>query len=239
MALQFTQSGDAIANNVTSGVNFQSSTSPITITCWINAPWSGATHSYVGMYDEKQRVATGNSTAIQLGSRAANTFNVWTWGGGILVTSSITISPGVWTFLAYTYDGTTHRCYVNGQLGGSSTVTQLAGNFDRIYLNGYTNGGANETDTFQLDTYNYYNRTLSANELLTMYTSRGNRHGIVHGVVARYEFDGGSLGTSVSSVTNLTTYNLLYSNLIPVTPAGTTRVNYISGHASGNLRTGI
>lgn len=244
MGLQFTQSGDALANNVTTGVSFQNALLPATITCWINAPWTGAgAQSYVGLYDENQRITSGNntSTAIQLGCRATNTFNVWTWGGGLLNTSSISMAPYVnqWVFIAYTFDGTIHRCYVNGILADSTTATQRSGNFDRVYLNGYTNGGANETETFKLDTYNYYSRTLSVDEILTMYTSKGNRHGIVHNISTRYEFDGGSIGSNVVSIPNLTTFNPLYSNLIPVVPAGTTPVSYIAGYASGNLRPGI
>lgn len=238
MALQFTQSGDSLSNAVTAGVNFQNAASASTITCWINAPWSGATHSYVGLYDEKQRASLGTSTAIQLGSRTVNTFDVWTWGGGILVTSSIPTTPGAWVFLAYTFDGTTHRCYVNGVLGGSSTAAQLTGNFDSVYLNGYSGSGSSETATFQLDTYNYYNRALSAAELLTMYTSKGNRHGIVFGSLTRYEFDGGAMGSSVTTVPNLTNFSSANSNLAPIVPAGSTRVSYIAGFAGGNLRPG-
>ncbi len=244
MAIQFTQSGDALANNVGTGVNFitTAATSPVSVTCWIKAPWnSTGTHSYVGLYDEKQRAASGTSntsTAVQLGKRTANTFSVWTWGGGSLVDCSISMLTydNMWTFIAYTFDGTTHRCYVNGELGGTATNTQHAGNFDRVYLNGYTAGGAAETATFQLDTYTSYNRMLSQDELRTMYNAAGNRHGIVYGCVVRYEFDEDAIGVGVTTGYNQTDYNTTYSNLYPVTPAGTARVTYIPGHADANLR---
>jgi hypothetical protein len=243
MALQFSLAGDALANNTVSGTSFQSATTPITISVWINAPWTGGggAQSYVGLYGEQQRIANGTTTAIQFGSRAANSFNVWTWGGGALVNSTISMTPYVnqWAFVAYTYDGTTHRCYVNGVAGGTSTNAQIAGTFDRVYLNGYTNGAAAETSSFQLDTYSYYNRALSADEILTMYTIQGHRHGILYNSVCRYEFSEGAIGSNVSSVPNLTNYNATYSNLIPIVPAGTSRVTLLAGYASANIRPGI
>lgn len=243
MALQFSQAGDALGNNTVSGTSFQSSTAPVTIAVWINAPWSGGTgvQSYVGLYGEQQRISSGTTAAIQFGSKTANTFNVWTWGGGVLVDSTISMTPYVnqWAFVAYTYDGTTHRCYVNGVIGGTSTNAQIAGTFDRVYLNGYTNGAANETSSFKLDTYNYYTRALSANEILTMYTVQGNRHGIIHNSKCRYEFFEGAVGSNITTVKNLTDYTASYSDLIPIVPAGTSRVTLLDGYASANLRPGI
>jgi hypothetical protein len=242
MAVQFTQAGDALANTTGVGVNIipTAATSPVSITCWIKAPWGAGTQSYVGLYDEKQRAGSGTnaSTAVQLGSRAANIFNVWTWGGGILVDSAISMAPYVnqWVFLTYTFDGTFHKCYVNATLAGTTQNTQLPGNFDRVYLNGYTNGGASETAAFQLDTYNSYNRALSQDEITTMYNTRGNRHGIVYGCMVRYEFDEIAVGTAVSTVLNQTDYPSAYSNLAPVTPAGTSRATHSDGYADANLR---
>jgi hypothetical protein len=244
MAIQFTASGDALANNVTNGVDLLTvaATSPLSITCWIKAPWTGTgTNSLVGLYDETQRIASGTantSTAVQLGKKTTNTFNVWTWGGGVLVDCTISMAPynNVWCFLTYTFDGTTHRAYVNGVAGGTATSTQLAGAFDRVYLNGYTNGGAAETATFQLDTYTSYSRALSANEIQTMFMAQGDRHGIVNGAIVRYEFDEGALGTTVSTIVNLTDFASANSNLITVVPAGGTRVTFVEGYPDGNLR---
>jgi hypothetical protein len=244
MAIQLTQAGDALANVVTTGTSFQASTGSLSITCWINCPWAGVSggsaQSYVGLYDENQRINSNNntSTAVQLGSKAANTFNVWTWGGGVLVDSTISMSQYVnqWVFLAYTFDGTSHRCYVNGVLGGTSTNAQLPGNFDRVYINGYTSGGTSETSTFQLDTYNSYARALAQSEILTMYNTHGNRHGIVYQNIVRYELDEYSPGTVVNTIYNQTDFTQVYSNLTAVSPAGSTRVSFISGYADANLR---
>lgn len=239
MAIQLTQAGDSLANPVGTGYNIiTSSTAPVTISCWMKAPWSNATESLVGLYDEKQRVATGTSTAIQIGCRAGNLLTVWTWGGTILVQSPTAMTPytNTWCMITYTYDGTTHRVYVNNTLTGTGTTAQIAGSFDRVYINGYTTGGAAETATFQLDTYTSYNRALSIDEITTMYHTTGNRHGIVYGCMVRYEFDEIAVGSNVVSVYNQTDYIVTYSDLNVVTPAGTTRVTYTDGYADANLR---
>ena len=239
MAIQLTQAGDSLANVVGVGYNIiASSTSPVTITCWVRAPWSNATESLVGLYDEKQRAATGNSTSIQIGCRPGNLLSVWTWGGVILVQSPTAMTPytNVWCMITYTFDGTTHRVYVNNTLAGTGTTTQLAGAFDRVYINGYTTGGAAETSTFQLDTYTSYNRALSLDEITTMYYTGGNRHGIVYGCMVRYEFDELAVGTGTTGVYNQTGYTNAYGDLAVVAPAGTTRVTYTAGYADANLR---
>lgn len=240
MAVQFTASGDSLANAVGTGYDIITNalTSPVTITCWINATWPSAIISYVGLYDETQRASTGNSTAIQLGCRAGNLFTVWTWGGTILVQSPTPMTPytNQWCMITYTFDGTTHRAYVNDALVGTGTTTQLAGAFDRVYLNGYTGGGASETATFQLDTYTSYNRALSLEEITTMYHTAGNRHGIVYGCMVRYECDEQPVGSSVATVYNQTDYINTYSDLTVVVPAGVARVTYTNGYADANLR---
>lgn len=239
MALQFTRNGDALATNVGAGVTFQNALLPSSVTCWINAPWAGnaGAQSYVGMYDEQQRASLNTSTAIQIGSRSgAGKLDIWTWGGGILITSTATLVPGNWYFVAYTYNGTTHSVYVNGLLAGTSTTTQRAGAFDRVYLNGYTNGRNSETSTFSLDTYTYFNRLLTADEIRTMYTASGARHGILYNSVVQYKFQDGATGSAVTVIRNQTDFQSTYSDLFPVVPAGSIRVTLISSYASANLR---
>jgi hypothetical protein len=232
MAVSFTTNGDNLAN-ATDATNFSTSTAAQSVTVWINALWDGnvKTSSMVGMYN-----STG-TTAIQIGSRtAAGQCDVWTWGGGIMIsTTGVTIPASTWVNITYTYDGTTHRLYYNGTLNNTSTTAQIAGNFNTVYMNGYATGAASETATFEVDTYYYYTRTLTADEIQTIYSARGNRHGIVYGSLLRYEFDEAVLGTSVVSVVNQSSYNQAVSNLLPAnlrTPA----VVYSSGSVSSNLR---
>jgi hypothetical protein len=241
MAVQFTTNGDNITN-ATDATFFASATVSQSITVWINALWDGnvKTSSMVGMY---QAAGTTGATAIQIGSRtAAGQCDIWTWGGGIMISSTgVTIPSNTWVNITYTYDGTSHRLYYNGALnntvvnGTAPFVPQIAGSFNAVYMNGFAAGGINETANFMVDTYYYYNRTLSANEIQTIYAARGNRHGIVYGSLLRYEFDEEVLGSNVVKVVNQTVYDHAISDLLPAN-ARTPRVTYAAGEVSSNLR---
>jgi hypothetical protein len=231
MAVQFSTNGDALTN-ATNTTFFAASTAPQSVSVWINGLWDGATKttSMVGMY------APGAS-AIQIGSRvAAGQCNIWSWGGTIMVsTTGVTIPANTWVNITYTYDGTTHRVYYNGALNNSSTTAQLAGNFTAVYLNGYATGATSETGVFQVDTYDYYNRALSADEIQTIYSARGQRHGIVYGRLLSYDFDEGVQSATVATIYNQTDYNPAISNLGSAT-AQTPKVTHSAGYVSANMR---
>lgn len=240
MAVQFTSNGDNITN-ATDATFFATATSPQSITVWINALWDGnvKTSSMVGMY---QAAGGTGATAIQIGSRtAAGQCDIWTWGGGIMIsTTGITIPANTWVNITYTYDGTSHRLYYNGALNrtvvnGTGFTAQIAGNFNAVYMNGFAAGATAETASFSVDTYYYYTRTLSADEIQSIYAARGNRHGIVYGSLLRYEFDEAVVGSNVVSVVNQSDYNHLVSDLLPAN-ARTPNVTYAGGEVSSNLR---
>jgi hypothetical protein len=158
------------------------------------------------MYDGTSIITP--TTGVQIGtSGGAGEISAWTYGGTILATSAtgiMTTYNGLWVHTAYTYDGTTHLVYVNGVQVATGTTAQIAGTFDQVWINGYPpTGNANETSVLGVDAYLYYNRTLSANEVLTIYNAAGERHGIFNGTLAKYEFDELGQGSTVVSVTDL------------------------------------
>jgi hypothetical protein len=238
MAIQFSTNGDNL-QNTTNSTFFSASTAAQSVSVWINALWDGATKttSMVGMY------ASAGGTAIQIGSRtAAGQCDIWTWGGGIMITSTgVTIPANTWVNITYTYDGTSHRLYYNGVLnntvvnGTAPRSPQIAGNFNMVYMNGFSTGATSETGNFYVDTYDYYNRVLSADEVITIYEAEGNRHGIVYGAVLRYEFDEGIIGNTIATIINQTAYDLTVSNLASGS-VRTPRVVYSPGAVSCNLR---
>ena len=196
---------------------------PVTLMSWINVDWNtGNTYSMVGTYN----TATSGGTAIQIGCRGTPHLGnvlIWTWGGTVLVSSNGVVAPtsNGWTHVAYTYDGTTHRLYVNGQFANSSTVAQLAGTMTAVYINGYPSGGVNETGPFSVDDVVYFNRQLSADEILTAYTTAGDRDGMVYGMIANYAFKEGAAGAVANNVVDYT------GNGNNLTPLGTaTGVNF-------------
>ena len=206
--------------------------------CWINAStWTGfgGTNSMVGTYNS----ATAGGTAIQIGTRTSNgNCDVWTWGGTVLVSSGggtgiTTLTNGVWYHIGYTYDGTTHCLYINGVITNTATTAQIAGTITAIYINGYPTGGVAETGPFSVDDISYFNRTLSADEVLTAYTTAGDRDGIRYGCTASILFAEGGNGTTAN---NCTDYTGNGNNLTPIGAATGVNFTYLPSYISGDSR---
>ena len=210
--------------------NFPNAVSPLTLMTWINYDaWESADiASMVGVY------STPLGTAMQIGKRApANQIAVWTWGGGILInTATLPLVNNEWIHVTYTFNGTsTSQLYVNGVFSLSATSTQVAGTLTTMYINGYPTGLTNETSNIQADDTILFNRVLSADEIMTIYTCAGGVDGINEGVLARYRYDEGVDGTNVVSV-------LDYSgNGNVLTPSGPgTPMTYTSTYIARDIR---
>lgn len=234
MAIQCTSVDTHLANSI-NGVNFTLSTSSFSVAVWINADWttaSGTNGSFVGLYGP----APTPTTAIQIGRRSINDgVTVWTWGGAILVqTTAGALTSNTWNHVAYTYDGTTHNLYINGTLAATSTTAQLAGQLTTVYINGYPTGTTSEVSTYKVDSYLYYNRTLSVDEVKTIYAAKGARHCIVNGLLAMYEFDEGIEGATTTSIIDLSGNG----NTLSISGAVSTGITYtyVGATASSNLR---
>ena len=208
-----------------------------TLMCWINAQtWTGGnTNSMVGTYN----TATSGGTAIQIGTRnGTGNCDVWSWGGLVLASSSggtgiTTLTNGTWYHITYTYDGTTNRLYINGGLTNTSTTAQLAGTITAIYINGYPTGGTSETGLFSTDDISYFNRTLSADEILTAYTTAGDRDGIRYGCTASILFSEGATGTVAN---NCLDYTGMGNTLTPIGAATGVNFTYSASYINGDTR---
>jgi len=236
MAIQMTAATDRHLYSVST--NFGAATDSYSISVWINAVWNGGTtFSFVGMYNGSLVVTP--TTGLQIGTTAANVggVNCWTYGGLTMVASAagaMTPYNNTWVLITYTYDGTNHRVYRNDTLLATGTTIQNPGTFTQVYINGYPpSGTANETGTYQVDTYLYFGRTLTQPEIATIYQSFGNRHGIDYGLLASYDFDEGVTGATVTGVVD-TSGN---GNTLLNTGAGTAiTYTYAGTVASSNLR---
>jgi hypothetical protein len=237
MAIQMTGVTDRHLYSVST--NFLQSNVPYSISVWINATWNGGSRlSFVGMYDGGLTTPTP-TTGLQIGTGAgAGEVSCWTYGGTILVQSATAVMTpfnGTWVLVTYTFDGTNHRVYRdNTLLATSSAVPPVPGTFTQVYINGYPpTGTSSETGTFQVDSYSYYGRQLSTEEIGTIYYSRGTRHGIVDGLIARYDFDELSQGTTVTGVIDISGNG----NTLLNTGAGTAiTYTYTNTIANANLR---
>lgn len=218
--------------------NFLASNVPYSITVWINGVWSsGATLSFVGLYDGTITTPVP-TTGLQIGARGSpGQAVVWTYGGTILAQSAageMTPFDNIWCLITYTFDGSTHRIYRDDTLIATSTTAVVVGTFTQIYVNGYPpTGTTNECSTHKVDAYAYYGRQLSIDEITTIYNARGTRHGIVDGLIARYDFDELPESTTVTSVADVSGSG----NTLLDTGAGTPiTYTYADTTASSNLR---
>lgn len=210
---------------------------PNSLMCWLNSTtWlSGGTSSMVGTYTS----TTTGGTAIQIGTRnGTGNCDVWTWGGTVLVSSSggtgiTTLADNTWYHVAYTYDGTTHSLYINGVITSTSTVAQLSGTITAIFINGFPTGGSSETGLFSADDISYFNRTLSANEIMTAYSTAGDRDGIRYGCTASILFSEGITGAVAN---NCIDYTGAGNTLTPIGTATGVNFIYATSYIAGDTR---
>lgn len=236
MAIVCTAADYHLRSSQTTGLQ---STASFSISVWINAVWNGGARlSFVGIYGPATDVALGAPvTALQIGTTAGgSTVDCWTWGGGIMV-GGVAMAAGtynnVWVHFAYTFDGTNHRLYRNGVQVATTTTAQIAGFLNQVYINGYPGSGTNEVSTHQVDSYALWTRTLSADEILTIYNAQGARHGITYQQLARYEFDEGASGSNVTSVVDMTGIG---NTLTSVGAGAAATYTYTGGVANSNFR---
>lgn len=228
MAIQCASGDVHLTNSVANG--FTASTDEFSICTWVNSTWNSGIRSMVGMYGESPTF----STAVQIGSRGNGLVSCWTWGAGVLIATPSAVANDTWLHVVYTHSAGTHRLYINGALVNTTSTAQIAGQFTNVYINGYPTGVANETSNQLIDSYAYYNRQLSNEEILTMYTAHGARHNIVYGLITAYEFDELPAGSTAVAVRDLSGNG----NDLAAAGAGATPITYVHTGtvASSNIR---
>lgn len=228
MAILTPASGDRHLVALTGTIN-RSAQLPNTLMCWLNVQ-SWTTPAVISMVGVYTGVATSTS-AVQIGSRGS-TLSVWTWGGGVLVDAPVAPSTNEWIHVTYTYDGTNNRLYVNGVLLDTTTTAQLAGTLSTVYINGYPGGAASETGTYQVEDVSFFTRQLSAQEILTAYSSHGGRDGIAWQEVAAYLLDEQTPGAVVTACADITGNG----NTLSVTGAAGTNFVYAASFVASDTR---
>lgn len=87
--------------------------------------------------------------------------------------SSSTINKDAWYFICITWDGTTHKVYVNGALDATITTSAGIPSVNRNTFLGKVDNNAALLDGF-LDDIRIYNRALSASEIQTLNNEGGS-----------------------------------------------------------------
>lgn len=171
---------------------FNTLTSNITVSCWVNIQTAGS----MQMFINRQVSATpanewwslnllGQSPRALIGD-GASVLNVQQAGTPILVLNT-------WYFLAFTFNGTTCDLYRDGQLVGTGTRTQTFPADTSGVVIGANAQAANDTGVTEF-TFGYiedirlYNRVLTQNELLCVMNCEGRDY-IYDGLLFRLTMD--------------------------------------------------
>jgi hypothetical protein len=180
---------------------------PLAITWWMKVPGFGGTQ--IAVCPSNADVYSALDCGIK-----NNTVTVWKYDGTVLVSAPTVPTANVWHHYAYTFDGTTHRLYVDGVEVNSSTVAPHTVGTNRCHLGGWFTGMSYLVG--QLDEVRIYTRTLS---LLDINALIGDT---TTGLLAHWQFNAGS-GASAVDETGSHTATLL----------GTTK--WTAGHEYGGL----
>ncbi len=212
-----------------SGASFLGVNDAQTIEFWATVPsWASVT-CLVGLYGPG---ATPTS-AFQIGTRGTGFLDAWTWGGTTSISSATAMTANTSYHIAFTSSNGFWRLYINGVVSKVDLLSVADGTFDQIYVNGYPTMTTGETSTSLVENLSIYNRSLLPRELQTIAAAKGDRHGIVNGLLAKYDFTNGGEGVDVTVVPDLSGNG---RNLTHV-GAATSRIKYTYAAANtANLR---
>ena len=127
-----------------------------TISLWAKPASSGTYEAMFSSYDNP-------SYGFQIDLNSSNRFHIRKSSGGNIVMSKAQL--GVWTFIAFTYDGSNSKGYINGRLDNSSSggTTQ----FNRFRIGRNRHGGTYFKGA--IDELRIYKRALTASEISSLY----------------------------------------------------------------------
>ena len=213
-----------------SGNVFLNSTSSHTIEFWVNLPTWASVISLVGLY------GTGASptASIQIGTRGLGVLDAWTWGGTNIISSPTTMVANTPYHIAFTTSNDFWRLYINGAAAKVDLFSGAQVDYDRIFINGFPTSTVSETSTALIENLSIYNRSLLPRELQTIANCRGNRHGIIDGLIAKYDFTSGVEGADVGNIPDLSGNG----RSLTISGASASRIKYTYADANNtaNLR---
>ncbi len=190
-----------------------SPTTAMSFSCWINCSSYTSRQSIFVKSDGATN--SGSSFVYEVGNTSGKTTATLFIGAtNITLTSTATLTSGVWTHLAFTYDNSNLKIYINGTLdstvSGSGTINNTTNDttfgayssLGSLWLNG------------SLDEIGIWNTSLTALEINKIYNAgRGNSYPFIDNkktsLISYYKLDGNSTD-SVSSA-NGTDTSITYS----------------------------
>ena len=114
----------------------------LTVACWIYRDIdSGTYEGLVGKYDTG--TAGDQSFLMYINTNDTPIFTLDTSGGDVQATTGVTIALAQWYYLVGTWDGTTVKLWINGELVGSNTGSgTIDDSAEKFIIGGWTSGDA-------------------------------------------------------------------------------------------------
>ena len=135
----------------------------MTVSLWMRPKFSGTRTIFTLL-----REASGSnpSAGLQIGSKGTQA-GFWLYGGASMEVLSQALTADVWYHVAYTFDGSTHRLFVNAAAVGSSTEPSSTGAPTVVRFGSY---GSMYSQLYsgRLDDVRLYDRVLSAAEITAL-----------------------------------------------------------------------
>jgi hypothetical protein len=167
-AFTFDGSNDRFKNKTAITNNIGNLSAGFTFSAWINPANVSATTYRTIIYKGE---TTKEANLMLYGDEIYTDVD----GGGYVTTSDQDIPVGSWTHVAATWDNDKIRVYKNGTLAGTSASTTFpSGGAGSLFIGSY--GGTQYYFNGTIDDVMVFNRTLTANEMLSLYNATANQY---------------------------------------------------------------
>lgn len=161
-AIRFDAVGDVVRINVKSVLPAGNAPQSTTWYQWVDAYPDGDSYMLIGLSNGPGKNVI--SPAAYRPGQNHKSGKITVWKGGTTVLAAPAPSVKAWHHCAYTYDGKTHRLYIDGKLEDSSAASPSLDIPRRLEFGQYM---GNDPDQFRglLDEVRVYSRTLSEREI--------------------------------------------------------------------------
>ncbi|MFA6461944.1 MAG: LamG-like jellyroll fold domain-containing protein [Candidatus Woesearchaeota archaeon] len=112
----------------------------------------------------------GSSNAIQVGVRGER-FGASLAGGSLIIQSSVGFAEDQWYHVAYTYNGSISKIYVNGVEDNNSITPLQSGTIEAYFIGSYGSSGESVWNG-SIDEVKIFNSSLSSEQILALYNNR-------------------------------------------------------------------